>query len=350
MSSKWNVPENNRKTVDRAGKAFIDPTAEPAVRAEARVVINNWRSSHSFPLNTLVMTLRKHARVIDPNALVARRIKRLPSIRLKLELHQNMKLTQMQDLGGARAVLPSVPEVRLLEQKFLKLRLKHKLITHDDYIAKPKPSGYRGVHLVYKFQSDQKTEYNNLRIELQMRSRLMHAWATAVETVGTFTKHSLKSSLGPDEFLRFFALMSAAIAEEEGGAFPPGVPDDIGSVYAEIRELADKLKIIERLEAYRAGLHLTGAATEVGKFYLLQLDISESILEITTFRNLAEATAAFDAAEAATGSDNIQVVMRDVVLVKVDSVAGLRAAYPNYFLDTSEFLKRVRAIVGNDRT
>ena len=44
------------------------------------------------------------------------------------------------------------------------------------------PSGYRGVHLIYRYNSDRKTEYNTLLIEMQLRSQLQHAWATAVET------------------------------------------------------------------------------------------------------------------------------------------------------------------------
>ncbi len=45
-----------------------------------------------------------------------------------------------------------------------------------------------------------------LLIELQLRTRLQHEWATAVETMGTFLQSSLKSSQGPEEWLDFFSL------------------------------------------------------------------------------------------------------------------------------------------------
>ena len=66
-----------------------------------------------------------------------------------------------------------------------------------DYIAHPKSDGYRGVHYVYKYRSGStpKAEFNSLRIEVQLRSRLQHAWATAVETVSTFTGQALKSNV-----------------------------------------------------------------------------------------------------------------------------------------------------------
>ena len=51
-----------------------------------------------------------------------------------------------------------------------------------DYVRKPKTSGYRGIHLVYRYHNDRKTIYNGLQIEPQLRTRRQHAWATAVDT------------------------------------------------------------------------------------------------------------------------------------------------------------------------
>ncbi|HKX17736.1 MAG TPA: (p)ppGpp synthetase, partial [bacterium] len=67
-------------------------------------VINNWRSSHSYPLQALKMTLKLRAKRIDSNAIVAQRLKRLSSIATKLRRNKHMALSQMQDLGGCRAV------------------------------------------------------------------------------------------------------------------------------------------------------------------------------------------------------------------------------------------------------
>ncbi|WP_457767666.1 RelA/SpoT domain-containing protein [Cyanobium sp. ULC082] len=72
--------------------------------------------------------------------------------------------------------------------------LKHKLLRVDNYQAEPKPSGYRGIHLIYRYRSNKSETYNGLLLEVQIRSPLQHAWATAVETVGTFLKQSLKGT------------------------------------------------------------------------------------------------------------------------------------------------------------
>jgi ppGpp synthetase/RelA/SpoT-type nucleotidyltranferase len=37
----------------------------------------------------------------------------------------------------------------------------------DDYIRQPKISGYRGVHLVYRYLRDRQETYNGLSVEVQ---------------------------------------------------------------------------------------------------------------------------------------------------------------------------------------
>src|SRR5690606_22040137 len=130
-------------------------------------IINNWRSSHSFPLNTIQTGLRRKARQVDPDCLVAQRIKRLTSIRAKLERFPNMRLTQMQDIGGCRAFVRDVDAVQSLVRAYEESYHKHKLDPIDDYITSPKPSGYRGIHLIYRYFSDRNDTYHGLKIEVQ---------------------------------------------------------------------------------------------------------------------------------------------------------------------------------------
>jgi len=47
---------------------------------------------------------------------------------------------------------------------------------------------------------------------MQIRSRVQHAWATAVETVDMFSGQALKSSHGDDKWLRFFAVAASEMA------------------------------------------------------------------------------------------------------------------------------------------
>jgi ppGpp synthetase/RelA/SpoT-type nucleotidyltranferase len=203
----WATPQFSRSQVDAAGRALISVESSASEHDEALEIINNWRSSHSFSLNTFQMTLRSRGQKIDPDCLVAQRIKRLSSISLKLRRFSSLRLSQMQDIGGCRAVVRTVTEVRELVERYRKGGLSHTLARVDDYLARPQPSGYRGVHLIYKYFSESKsTAYNDLKIELQIRSQFQHAWATAVETVGTLDplRKSPEDPLrkSPDEWAR----------------------------------------------------------------------------------------------------------------------------------------------------
>lgn len=135
---------------------------------------------------------------MDANCLIAQRIKRLSSIAHKLVRYPTMTLSQMQDIGGCRAILGSVESVENVVNLYKNSDLKHQRVQIDDYIESPKKSGYRGVHLIYRYFSDRKGTYNTLKIEIQVRSQFQHAWAAAVETVGTFVQQALKSSMGEE--------------------------------------------------------------------------------------------------------------------------------------------------------
>ncbi len=116
----WMVPAYKPHEIDAAGAALIKPSPTLAELDKALEVINNWRSSHSFPLNTLQVGLRRNARQIDTKAVVAQRLKRLSSIQVKLRRFNWLTLSVMQDIGGCRAVVSSVRRVDELVQLYKK--------------------------------------------------------------------------------------------------------------------------------------------------------------------------------------------------------------------------------------
>jgi hypothetical protein len=316
----------------------MDPDAADVDRELALLIMNNWRSSHRFPLNTFQMNLRRRAREVDPDALVAQRIKRLPSIRQKLELRPKMEFARMQDLGGCRAVVTDVEAVETLVDNILNGRQKHQMVRHDNYIENPRDSGYRGHHLVYKYVGKDTKLWDDLSIEIQIRSRLQHAWATTVETVSMFTQQSLKSSIGEPDWLRFFALMSSEIALREGCGAVPGTPEDVATLRLELEALATQLDVLTRLTAFNRTLetieqNLAGAEH---RYYLLELTFlgdATATLRTQGARRLAEAQDLYEAAERVSERHRD----RDVVLVTVESFEQLKRAYPNYYADTYTF-------------
>jgi ppGpp synthetase/RelA/SpoT-type nucleotidyltranferase len=339
----WATPLYSKRQVDQAAVIYVDPAASAEERELALTVINNWRSCHSFPLNTFQMSLRRLAREVGSDPLVAQRIKRLSSIDSKLRRFPKLRLSQMQDIGGCRAVMEDVVSVEAVCDRYARSAMRHTLVRHDDYITTPKDSGYRGVHLVYRYVSDRKVTYNGLQIEIQVRSRPQHAWATAVETVGTFTQQALKSSVGEAEWLRFFALMSSEIARREDTSRVPNTPETSKELRREIREHAKRLDVVARLQAYGIALReLEHPGRGGSRYFVLELNVSENSLTIREYGSteLLRASEEYLAIERATADDPA----RDAVLVSVDSVAALRRAYPNYFADTGAFLAIVREV------
>lgn len=340
----WVEPHHSREQVRKAGRSFIDPATNSMERELARAVINNWRSAHAFPLNSVQMVLRaKIRRLSSGDPVVAQRTKRLPSIRRKLERFDKMDLPRMHDIGGCRAVLESIDEVRAVEESYVSGKSRSRNLTgrHDDYIANPKADGYRGVHVVLNYQGDgSQAAWSGLRVEVQLRTKMQHAWATALETVDTFTRQALKSNVGEPEWMRFFALMGAEVAHREGQPLVPDTPNGARERRAEIRQLATKLRVVERLSAYGATVQVleSHVLRKDERHFLLDLDVEAGSLSVRNYSNAAAAEESYGALEGEAGGE------RDIVLVAVSSMAALRRAYPNYFLDTTVFLDMVRSV------
>jgi hypothetical protein len=252
-----------------------------------------------------------------------------------------MDVTQIQDIGGCRAVVSTVRGVRRLQKLFVEYPTSNEFVDCDDYIATPQSDGYRSVHIVYRYFNHQRPLYNRLLLEIQLRSTLQHVWATAVETVDTFEHDALKLKRGDKQWERFFALMGTALAIREKTPPVPGTPYQRSALRKELRDLARALEVRRKLMSYRSTLQVVrkGQLRHAHSFLmsLQPQDGQESYsLGITGFRkDQGElATQAYSAAEEAfQGTPGAHVV-----LVSVQSLQKLPRAYPNYYLDTSRFL------------
>jgi putative GTP pyrophosphokinase len=339
----WPTLEFSKGQVNRAGRILADDTSDPPTRAWAMQVLGNWRSCHGYPINTFQATLREKLRSIDPNSLVAQRLKRTPSIVSKLRREVGMDLARMQDIGGLRAVVESIDEVYILRRSYSESHFRHVLVREDDYIAHPKTSGYRSIHLVYAYHNPRAPAYDTLRLELQIRTKLQHAWATAVETVGIFQQSALKSSEGPDEWLDFFSLAGSAFARLEGF---PVVPEHGNSsqkeLFRAVSTAADNLQVGMKLEFYQVAASKISEDRKAGSFHLITLNPLERRASIRAFgrSHLDEANEAYMEAEARRDAGE----SLEVVLVSAGSVAMLKRAYPNFFGDTLEFTNQLALI------
>jgi putative GTP pyrophosphokinase len=256
----------------------------------------------------------------------------------------------MQDLGGVRGIVNSIDEVRALQSMYVDSKsFSHKLHGTHDYIAKPKTDGYRGIHLIYKYhntlaRNGRAQEYEGLMIEMQLRTKLQHTWATAVETVGAFLGEGFKSGRGSGEWRDFFAITSSAFATLENSPVLEQHANLTSSqIYKELARTEKKISVRSQIK----GLSVAADAIQThgaGGFYnLIILDQENKMVEIRGYKReellLASQQLAINEKLQTEGASI------DTVLVSVGRLNSLKKAYPNYFLDIRDFISKIEILV-----
>jgi ppGpp synthetase/RelA/SpoT-type nucleotidyltranferase len=348
--ASWTALKYNRGRVDAAGDALIAETTNENLPDDALAIVDNWRMSHHYPLQIIKMNLLKWANKVDADALVYQRIKRLTSIESKLRRHRKMKLSQMQDIGGCRSVVNSATQVAALAGLYERRADQRpdegsQFVKKFDYIAQPKEDGYRSLHLVYKYRTKTarwQSQYNGLRVEIQIRSRLQHAWASAVETVDTFTSQSLKSNVGSAQWKRFFALMGSDIAMREKGSAVPGTPASKSELREEIAHLVHELKVETVLGAWNVSAQ--NLNTKDARIFVLVLDPEESSLR-ASLKVWGYRAHQLQGAQRHISEVEKRNPRLNAVLVKAESLRALRRAFPSYYLDAGAFMTAVKRAV-----
>ena len=201
---------------------------------------------------------------------------------------------------------------------------------------------------MFKYQSESPSLkcYNGHLVEIQIRTRLQHAWATAVEIVDAFTgqslKTALKSHIGDAKWRRFFALMGSAIAMREGRPLVPGTPRDAKTLRRELAKVAAEIDA----EAVLSGL---GTAVEMAERPDIRSKAQTFILELNS-RAKTVTVVAYSGAELQQAQDDYLDLEKryeddpgvQVVQVAVEDVAALQTGFPNYYLDTAAFIRALQ--------
>lgn len=334
--------KNQIKKAGKVFKSFEDKTEDDI--KEALKILTYWRSIHGQVIEKFQECLIKKALEIDSNAIIAKRLKRTPSIIKKLRRLNHIQLSTMQDIAGLRVVVNSMPKVRKLVKALQSDGFEQSLINEDNYIDNPKESGYRSAHLIFKFNAPDNAELNGLLIEVQVRTEVQHAWATAVEIMGTYLNTQLKFNEGKPKWLKYFALTSSAFS------------------YIEKTNQVEKYKNLNEFETFSQALYefkynqihdklsTFSQVSKVicekkelnGKYNLILLDIKKAHVNIKVFepKNLNEANVEYTKLESKyADNDDFQVA-----LVSTENVKELSVAYPNYFLDTHLFIRKMSII------
>ncbi len=333
-------PGGSKSRVSRAGENIRNgnPTAD-----DLRVV-EEWRAAHRGVLNTFQAILRSRTR--GTGITVAQRHKRKRTIFDKLLRLPGMQLSRMDDVAGCRLIFKDIKKLTSFRNAFHCARFRHKRrneLEKYDYIKSPKSTGYRGIHDVYEYDvnSEVGKKLAGLYVEIQYRTLVQHAWATAVEVIGFITESQPKFQKGDKRYENAMALASEILARaHEGVTGPlPAIPD---------RELVQQFLAIDNelglLRTLR-GLNAANKTVTANRNAILIFG-SAGDLDVRVFRDAPDALRALFELERSMPD-------RDIVLVRADTSDEVRLAFRNYFSDARDFIRLMEAgcaKLGNPRS
>lgn len=332
----------SKSQVRRAGKALGGtlPVCDESIRIFQ--IANAWCDAHARPMQRVRAELAAKVRAAGRCGYTVSRRKSMRSIRKKIQRHKT-DLSRIQDLGGCRAIVDDMEAVNRLLDVYRSKAL-HQLHREDDYICNPKQGGYRCHHLVYKFASDgPDSVFNGLPIEVQIRTRLQHAWATCVEAVGLYRNEDLKASEGSLTWLRLFELMSAELAWYEG--FRGDIDqNEHKHRLAEIQHLENTLGAVQTLESIRFAHNFTlnfQSNVENTRYFIVTFDHEMQQVNVKAHSTLSRALDenSSDEFSRLTIEDGDKLSR---VVLEASKAEYLKQAFPNYFGDVQLFSMYLR--------
>jgi hypothetical protein len=284
----------------------------------------DWRNSFSSILDYYYLKLKTNISAKD-TIVIARRLKRIESIKLKLNRFTTMRLSTLQDIAGVRVVLKDGPA---LDKAFTKLRglaSRNTLKRVDNYHQNPKGDGYRGIHLVYQNESSK-------LIEIQLRTNLEHIWATAVETYGELQNTSFKTGQGDSEWKVFFKLLSSYFSIHENCTpLDEHIKLSKKQINRKLIKVIKELNVIERLNASTNSIKTIiskyNESGRTGKYALLELDLKQNktFIEIFNKKDVHKAIEIYTMKELEYKKSD----QKNIVFVNIESLDNIKKSYPN---------------------
>ena len=218
----------------------------------------------------------------------------------------------------------------------------------NNYIKNPKSDGYRSIHKVFYYSSnipystlnEKSFNLENKKIELQLRTRLQHIWATTVEIYDIINKSNIKTGthnkLETKEGL-FFKKCSLVFEGIES--------NDVEKIKININEIfrdKDLVEIYNRLKGIKniknIQLPKTLGSDEV---FILITDLNKGKTTFFTTaqieKNDKQDTFLINASYRRLEEKNTKGEYI-LLLLTLGDIKKLKNVYPNYFLNTNKFI------------
>lgn len=175
-------------------------TLEQALTLAATdVQAKEWISEFALPFKKLmayykcaIMEVETKFRVLNENFSIGNDCNHIESIKSRLKspdsiiekmVRNHFPLTvdsiesNMHDIAGVRVICSFVSDIYMLADALLK-QDDVILVEKKDYIANPKPNGYRSLHLIIDTPIFLENEKKMMRVEVQLRTLAMDTWAS----------------------------------------------------------------------------------------------------------------------------------------------------------------------------
>lgn len=319
---------------------------------EEKLEFDNFREAHNIIIKLFTIELKKVN--FSKQHLTASRNKRIDTIISKLCRPEKPKLDRIHDIAGTRIIFENIKSLEdyidILENTEL-VNFKEK-INEDknryNYIKNPKSDGYRSIHKVFYYSSnipystlnEKSFNLENKKIELQLRTRLQHIWATTVEIYDIINKSNIKTGthnkLETKEGL-FFKKCSLVFEGIES--------NDVEKIKININEIfrdKDLVEIYNRLKGIKniknIQLPKTLGSDEV---FILITDLNKGKTTFFTTdpieKNDKQDTFLINASYRRLEEKNTKGEYI-LLLLTLGDIKKLKNVYPNYFLNTNEFI------------
>jgi ppGpp synthetase/RelA/SpoT-type nucleotidyltranferase len=301
----------------------------PNIKNSTKEQIQEHRISFKETTNATFNSLCSLSKRVNKNAIITYRIKRIETIigklkRLNVDPKKKQLFARMWDISGCRCIVDNDREVYKLEKLISK---KFTVRKRTDYIKNPKPNGYKSLHLYLQLPNDNKV------VEVQLRNRLDHNWATLVEITDVIFDSQLKE-YGKDKKLEKFLFL---LSKRKSLVFKDKV--FITSVLKEYKYFENLSKVFTRnyLKVRNRWLELEMKYNH--KFFLIETKKDE-IPKINSFNGFNKAEDEYFKRYLTNNNSNIVLTH----LTK-PSYKNISSAYSNYILTVHSVLDDITVIL-----
>lgn len=206
------TPPFSRSTVDRAGEELRSAAREGRQPDDETFAVAEWfRHSHLALTRSLQSSLvdffHREVELPEREFPVGSRLKTPAAILAKL-WRSSTRLSQMQDIAGARIVVPTL-QMQDVVVRAITRALYPRFTRLDDQREASDTFGYRAVHII--------VDVGRLFGEIQVRTAAQDQWAQLVESLDASLGSDLKHGRGDAEWLEWLLEVSEQLRRADLG-------------------------------------------------------------------------------------------------------------------------------------